>query len=341
MELTSLDRELLDAMQSKFPLVKRPYQALGEMLGTDEETVIERVRLMKQSDLIRQTSAIFDSKRLGYKSILMAFKIADDKIEAAAEIVNGHPGVSHNYQRQDAWSLWCTLTVPPGSNLETHAAALSKMIDAEDYMLLPSIRLFKIGVNFKMGKSSDTAAKKIAAPLPSSEAEKTARAFSDEERRAILALQQDLPAEARAFDSLAAEAGITVQDLLYHAKRFIAEKIMRRFAAILRHRKAGYAHNIMSVWAVPNEIAAEVGEKMAAFREVSHCYQRPTPGDWTYSHYAMIHAQSKEDALGVVESIANKTGMADYRMLHTVREFKKIRVQYFTQEIIDWEKAHC
>ena len=115
---------------------------------------------------------------------------------------------------------------------------------------------------------------------------------------------------------------------------------MRRYAAILRHRQAGYTHNVMSVWNVPPEEAEEAGRIMAGFPEVSHCYLRAVYPEFPYSHYAMIHAQSAEAAQKAVDGIEAATGVRDHLLLHTTREFKKVRVQYFTPENAQWEKAN-
>jgi DNA-binding Lrp family transcriptional regulator len=133
---------------------------------------------------------------------------------------------------------------------------------------------------------------------------------------------------------------MSVTELLEKARDFLASGMMRRYAAILRHREAGFTVNVMSVWRVPEERGEEAGRIMAEFAEVSHCYQRPTAPGWPYSHYAMIHARSEEEANGVVRRIAARTGLRDYALLRTVREFKKTRVKYFTPEIVEWGQKH-
>ena len=104
---------------------------------------------------------------------------------------------------------------------------------------------------------------------------------------------------------------------------------MRRFAAILRHRDAGFSANGMIVWNVPREKVDEVGYKIASFPQVSHCYQRPVYEDWPYNLFSMIHARSIEAAEAMALQISNTVQIKDYRILFSSREFKKERVRYF------------
>jgi len=390
LSLDPTDRLLLDALQGAFPLCERPFGELGRRAGIEEAEAVRRVRELKDAGLIRWIGAIFDSAALGYRGALVALELPADRVEPAAHIVSAHPGVSHNYQRDHAFSLWFTLTTPPGTDLQRHAAALAREAGAARYLFLPAVRLFKIGVRFAMSGEDetplgDTEVAQPGAPeaqdglkpalrtgpqdglkpalrtSPSSLQSPASRFLNPQSaihnpqsfpaasslksqvsslKPAILALQEDLPIEPRPFETLAARAGMSVAELLEKARDFLASGMMRRYAAILRHREAGFTVNVMSVWRVPEEKAEEAGRRMAEFAEVSHCYQRPTAPGWPYSHYAMIHARSEEEANGVVRRIAARTGLRDHALLRTVREFKKTRVKYFTPEIAEWGQKH-
>ena len=378
LSLDPTDRLLLDALQGAFPLCERPFGELGRRAGIEEAEAVRRVRELKDAGLIRWIGAIFDSAALGYRGALVALELPAGRIEAAAQIVSAHPGVSHNYQRDHVFSLWFTLTTPPGTDPQRHAAALAREAGAGRYLFLPAVRLFKIGVRFAMGGQDEFPHGDFEAPLPGtaeaqdglkpalrtspSSLQSPASRFLNPQsaihnpqsfpaasslksqvsslKPAILALQEDLPIEPRPFETLAARAGMSVAELLEKARDFLASGMMRRYAAILRHWEAGFTVNVMSVWRVPEEKAEEAGRRMAEFAEVSHCYQRPTAPGWPYSHYAMIHARSEEEANGVVRRIAARTGLRDHALLRTVREFKKTRVKYFTPEIAEWGQKH-
>ena len=122
----------------------------------------------------------------------------------------------------------------------------------------------------------------------------------------------------------------------------VDRKILRRVAAILYHRRAGFSANGMGVWKVPEDQILEVGGRMAATRGISHCYQRPTYDDWPYSVFTMAHGRSKEECDAVLDSIAEKCEMGpdDRATLYSSTEYKKIRLHYFTPDYAEWEAAH-
>ncbi len=348
LSLDDLDRRILDAVQTAFPLNERPFRVLGERLQLPEETLLTRLRALKESGLIRQLSAIFDSAALGYQSTLLAFELLPEALESAALRINSHPGVSHNYEREHRFNLWSTLTVPPEADLRSHARALARLADARNWLFLPAVRLFKIGVRFSMGEPEadsletgrlESEGDSGSLPhLPSREVPP----LSAIEQAAVRALQTDLPLEIEPFSVLAQAHGLTCEQLLTLARQFLDRGAMRRFAAILRHRQAGYTANIMSAWNVPPEQAETAGKSMAAVSQVSHCYQRPTyPPDWPYSHYAMIHGRDDRETLQAVEAIRAATGLDDYALLHSRREFKKVRVQYCAPDIEEWTREHA
>src|SRR3954447_10431502 len=117
--LSESDRRLLDQLQREVPLVDRPFREIANKVGLAEQEVLNRLRALSGGPPapIRQISAIFDSKMLGYQSCLVAAKVEAEHLDAAAKVINQHPGVSHNYQREHAYNLWFTLAVPPDSKL--------------------------------------------------------------------------------------------------------------------------------------------------------------------------------------------------------------------------------
>jgi DNA-binding Lrp family transcriptional regulator len=147
--------------------------------------------------------------------------------------------------------------------------------------------------------------------------------LSAQEQMVVGVLQQDLPLVSRPFDAMAAEAGMTVGDFLMYCRRLKEGGAMRRFGASVRHNAVGYTANAMVCWRVPAVMVEEAGRIMAAYGEVSHCYQREAAPDWRYNMYTMVHARTKEDLQKTIDRIAGATGIEDYRALFTVRELKK------------------
>lgn len=338
--LDDVDAKLLTWLQAEVPLVERPYAALGEQAGLSEQETVARVAALKQGQVIRQISAIFDSRALGYQSTLVAAQVAEERIHEAAAIINRHPGVSHNYRRNHAFNLWYTLAVPPDSRLglEQTIAYLHQQSGAMVTRMMPTLRLFKIGVKFDLTREAETT---DAAPA-FSEADRQAAdtaTLTAQEKRLIQVLQQDLPATTRPFDAWAAEAQVSVESLLAGAKQLAQQHRMRRFSAVLRHREVGFKANGMGVWVVAPEQREAFGKTAARFRAVSHCYERPTYEDWPYSMFTMVHGTSQAACEGTLRAIAAATGVEAHAALYSSEEFKKTRVKYFVGDVEAWEAA--
>ena len=324
-EMDDLDREMLNVMQSSFPLVNRPYQAIAEKVGSDETTVMERLRRLREAGVLRQTSAIFDTRSLGYKSTLVAMKFSPDKVDEGAEVVNQHPGVSHNYLRQHEYNLWFTIAVPWDGNLQDEIHTLGDRAGAEDTLILPTLRLFKIGVNFDMQKKAGTSKDEVA---PQERKVANFRSLTEEDKTAVRVMQEDLPIEAEPFKAWASSLGWDEAKLFAWFEGMVEKKFARRFASIIRHRKAGFSSNGMAVWKVPNQRINEVGPVLAGYRAVTHCYKRPTFPSWPYNLFTMIHAETPEECMQVVESMKKETGLDEYKILYSDKEYKKIRLKY-------------
>jgi DNA-binding Lrp family transcriptional regulator len=325
-ELDLIDRKLLNSIQSAFPLVSEPYKALAEELGTSEEEVLQRLGRMKKKRIIRQISAIFDTRRLGYKTSLVAMGFPTEKLHKAALFINRHPGVSHNYGREGhRFNLWFTLAVPPHESLEATVETFAQSTSALEYRILPTIKFFKIGVNFDMVDEKGSAFDYNPDNKDWNKVEPT----TEFEVQAIREIQEDIPLVSRPFAPLAQRLGITEERLFQMAQDFQQRGIMRRFSAVLHHRRAGFRYNAMSVWKVPPHRSEEVGRILASSPWISHCYERPVFSDWPYSHFGMIHATTKEACERVAKELSEKTGIKDYLLLYSTREYKKARVRYF------------
>lgn len=334
------DRRLLNLIQAEFPLVSRPFRALGDAAGVAEDEVIRRIEALKAARVIRQIGAIFDTQSLGYASSLVAMRVDPCRLDDAAAVVNAHPGVSHNYQRNHAFNLWFTVAVPPGSDLAWTVNRLHELAGSESTRLLPTLKLFKIGVHLDLEGKSGTERAAPAAAGGYSEARRPAAGragLGPLDIQAIRVLQEDLPLAAEPFRPLAERIGLPEAQLIEIAASLYARGYMRRMAAVLRHREAGFRANAMGVWVVPVGRTEEVGRIMGSFRGVSHCYLRPTYPDWPFNIFSMVHGKTPEDCQEIIDAISAATGIDEYTLLYSTREFKKIRVKYFTPELEAWE----
>jgi siroheme decarboxylase len=325
-ELDNIDKQILNDIQWTFPLVERPFLELAKEYHITEEQVIERIKKLKDIGIIRQISAIFDTRKLGYKSALVAFAVKENKIEDVANEINKHPGVSHNYERNHEYNLWFTLAVPPYGDMKVDLEKMALLDGVLKYRVLPTLKMYKIGV--KLDMVNDDPEK----PNPSDDVknlETKAEKISELDREYIRQLQKDIEIVKEPFKIITENLGIPSIDLFNKIKEYEKIGIMRRFAAILRHRQAGFTANGMIVWKIPEEKVDDKGLKIASFPQVSHCYRRPVYPDWEFNLFSMIHARTIEAAEKIAKEISSVIGIDNYKILFSSREFKKERVKYF------------
>jgi siroheme decarboxylase len=338
--LDELDKRLLNLLQGSFPLAPRPYAGVAELAGVSEDEVLRRTRRLLDQRIIREITPIFDTRVLGYKSMLVAARVDPENPWQAAKIINSHPGVSHNYLRDHEFNIWFTIATEPDSKLGLDGTleVLQRLTGAESVRQLPTLRLFKIRMDLEMEKGTDALS---AAAEASEPAEPEAIELSELDVAVIRAAQGPMEAVPEPFAAAAAQLGLTQERLLDHLEGMRERKALRRVAAILFHRRAGFSANGMGVWRVPQERVMELGPRMASFRGISHCYQRPTYPDWPYSLFTMAHGRSKDECDAILDSIAEDTGIEERRTLYSSTEFKKIRLLYFTDEHREWEAKHA
>jgi siroheme decarboxylase len=338
--LDDADRRLLNLMQGSFPIAPRPYARVAELGGLTEEETMARVRHLLDKRIIRQVTPIFDTRALGYSSMLVAAKVDPEHPHRAAQIINAHPGVSHNYLRNHEFNLWFTIATEPDSRLglEGTLQVLAREAGAESVRQLPTLKLFKIRMDLEMEGDTDALAQAAEVREP---VELDPQPYDELDIAVIRALQGDMPVVPEPYADAAAELGMSLQRFLDHLAGMQERGLLRRVAAILYHRRAGFSANGMGVWQVPDEQILDIGRRMAAVRGISHCYQRPTYADWPYSVFTMAHGRSKEECDAVLDSIAEQTGISERATLYSSTEFKKIRLLYFTDEFTAWEREHA
>jgi len=330
-----LDKELLNEIQWTFPLVTRPFDTIAKKFDVTPEIIKEHLNSLKKAGVLRQLSAIFDTRKLGYTSSLVAMEIESDKLEHVASQINRHPGVSHNYERDHEFNLWFTLAVPPGSDLKSEIDKFNVLKGIKKVRMLPTLQLFKIGVKLDM---VDEKKHEVAPSEEKKEIKNVKFEPTEQDKDFIRELQKDMEIIDEPFVKAANNLGITETELFEKMKQYEDIGVMRRFAAILRHRQIGFTANGMIVWKVPEDRISEVGAKLGAFPQVSHCYERPTYSDWPYNVFSMIHCKTHDEANDMAKTIKNQIQVDDYQILFSSREFKKTRVEYFVENSFSFEE---
>ncbi len=340
--LDDFDKQLLNAMQGSFPIVPRPYAEVAAALGVHEDVVLGRVRELLAARIIRQVTPIYDTRAFGYGSMLVAAKVDPEHPWAPARIVNSHPGVSHNYLRNHEFNMWFTIAVEEGSQLGLQGTLdlLKELTGAESIRQLPTLKLFKIRMDLDMAGGTDVLAKSTGAAMEPVDLGK--QPYDEFDIAVVRATQGDLPVVSEPYANAARELGLSVERLVEHLQGMAERRVLRRVAAILFHRRAGFSANGMGVWRVPDDKIAEYGPKMAAFRGISHCYERPTYEDWRYQIFTMAHGRSKEECDAILDAIAlEMPDISERATLYSSTEFKKVRLLYFTDAFSDWEREHA
>ena len=339
-ELDSIDQELLNLLQAGFPTTHSPFADVAARMETTEEQLLARTARLREARVIRQLSAIFDTRSLGYQSTLVAMRLDPERLEQGAAVINQHPGVSHNYRRNHEFNLWFTLATPPGSDIDRTLQRLHELSGAAVTRKLQTLKLFKIGVKLDMTGAKEVTRQEDPDYTGIQRDFALRSPISERDIRVIRAVQDDLPLIPHPYAECARAQGLGEDELFEGMEDLRRRGHLRRVAAILHHRRAGYAANAMAVWSVPEERAEELGRRMAEFAAVSHCYQRPVYEDWRFNLFSMIHGRKVADCERVVEAIRDAIGIEDYAVLYSTKEYKKTRVRYFTPELEEWETTH-
>jgi len=325
MTLDDMDKRLLNLVQAEFPLAGEPFAALGLQLGMDAIEVIHRIENLKADGIVRYIGPLFDAGSLGYQSTLVAMRVAEHRLNGAAQVIVEHPGISHGYQREHRLNLWLTLALPSGRDMDREARRLSGFMSAEEVFNLPALKLFKLRAYFDATGGSMPAPNTAAARGVASDQSPDLMPM---DRAVINELQQDLPLVARPFDSMSECLGVDTVEFLACCQALLRRGVMHRYSASVTHTSLGLAGNAMVCWTAPSDMVEAAGQRLAALSEVSHCYERRSDPLWSYNLYAMIHGRTREDCRETTREVSHRCGLTDYVMLFSSREIKKTRVKY-------------
>ncbi len=325
------DRELLSALQGDIPLVSTPFAVVGQMIDMSEKEVIKRAERLKRDGIVRQITAHFDLRALGYRSCLVAARVRPERIDEAAAVINAHPGVTQNYKRNNDFNLWFTIAVSPTSKLglERTIDVIGEEAECDAIRPLPTLKLYKTSAS-DSGESHGNESETHEAPQ-----------LTPAEIEAVRILQRDLPLQPRPFDSMVRGGSIAADELLAAARSLQKRGQIRRFGAAVQPRKSGFVATAMGVWVVPADRVDEYGAKLSQHRAVSHCYLRPVYSDWPYNIYTTVHGRSVDECESIINDLAIDTGLTEKQALYPTREYKKARISFFSREADEWESARA
>ena len=363
-----LEQRVLDVIQSGFPVAADPYAVLAEQLSCAAADVRQAVEALLACGTIRRIGASFSSGKLGYASTLCALAVDPERLDEVAAIVNEYPGVTHNYARENRYNMWFTLISPSDAARAATLDDIRTRTGCDDLLDLPATRLFKIRVDFGRQDAADgesqachperSAQREVEGspaangdsheifrlrPVASAQDDRRGQPFDAADPRDVAIVRwaqgnvvvgADGTLLERPFAVLEAQ-GIPEDELIDRLNELKADGTIRRFGAMVRHQRLGYAFNGMTVWDVPAELVEECGKLFASKSFVSHCYERPRMATWPYNLYAMVHAQTQDELDEYVHELGEgvrAVGVAvEPLVLVSTREFKKVSMRYFEE----------
>jgi siroheme decarboxylase len=295
MQLSSLQLRLIEGWQRDFPLLPRPYKAIGSALGASENEVISALRDLKERRALSRVGAAVRPNSAG-ASTLAAMTVPEHDLARVAGIVSSEAGVNHNYEREHDFNLWFVVT---GRDRASVADTISRLRRASGYgvLNLPLEKPYYIDLGFSLNGNDAVRPKRRSAAA-------YAGVLSTAEWRLLCALEDGLPLSPTPYTLLSKLAGWEETEAMAALSRLCEGRVISRFGLIVRHRVLGYNANAMVVWDIPDDEADGAGERFASQSFVTLCYKRPRRlPDWPYNLFCMIHGRERGWVLERVEEL--------------------------------------
>ena len=326
------EEDLVVALQRGIPLDARPFEELSRELGCTEDDLIACLKRCREAGTMRRFGAVFDTRRLGYRSALCAVAVPADELDVVAAQLIPLKGVTHCYVRErtdggreetedgvPTPNLWFTLSYP-ADIFSAMADEVATRVRPHALHVLPATRRYKVDVVF--GAATRAREEGVDDDLPP---------LGGMDRAIIGALQGDTEIRADYFAGVAAKLGIKEWDLLSRLEIWRRNGRLKRIGLLLHHRNAGWTANGMCCWRVVGD-TTEVGRALAARGEVTHCYERPEAPGFPYNLFAMVHAKSLEEArsqFAALDRHLEPFAPEAATMLLSTREYKKTSMTFF------------
>jgi len=317
---TPLEFSLLNDWQRDFPIIARPFEQLGGIVGADGAVVLVTLRRLQSRGDISRVGAVFAPRRVG-ASTLAALAAPPERLEQIAAQVSARPEVNHNYQREHHYNLWFVATAADQPALAAALAAIESETGCA-VISLPLEQEYHIDLGFDL-----RSAHKHHASIPGV----PGREPDAVEKNLIAALQGGLELVARPFARLGTRIGMSEGEVLTRVGGWIAEGLIKRFGVVVRHHELGYRANAMVVFDVPDNEVDRIGDRLAAEAGVTLCYRRSRSlPHWPYNLYCMVHGRSREEVQPVIEQLSRLAGLRAQALFST-RRFKQCGARYFAE----------
>ena len=326
--MDALDERLLNEFQRDFPLLERPFEAIGARVGASEEVVLARYVRLLERGAISRIGVVFAPHAVG-ASTLAAMAVPAGRLEEVAGIVNAQPETNHNYQREHRLNLWFVLTGPTQLALDAAIARIERASGLR-VLALPLLQEYHIDLGFDLGR--DCVVHEMPKPRSRRKTpERRPHRLSVQAKKIIAAVQAGLPLQPRPFDAVAHQAGCTTAAVLATLAGWLADGVARRIGVVVRHSALGFAANAMVVWDVPDADVPEVAEMLASHPQTTLCYRRPRHRpEWPYNLFCMIHGRDRDAVLSTLAKLRHRIELVGipYEVLFSTRCFRQRGAHY-------------
>ncbi|WP_207591128.1 Lrp/AsnC family transcriptional regulator [Halomontanus rarus] len=345
--LDGVDAALIDGYQSGFPVEERPFRAVGDALGVDEDEALERVERLRNAGILRRFGAVLNPPVIG-SSTLAAVQAPADRFDEVADVINGYRQVNHNYERDHEWNMWFVVTAGSRATRDRILEEIEERTGCE-VLVLPMLTDYYIDLEFPVVNADQFARESLElasaveaggtdeAPLePSTDASATrisedaASDLSTFDCDLLLAIQDGFPLSVTPYRDVADALEAPVEDVLEAIDRLQGDGCIKRIGCIVNHVVTGFDANCMVVWDVPDEELDERGEETGELPYVTLCYHRPRRHEqgWPYNLFTMIHGRDEAAVDAKIDELAAAYLPFSHERLYSAATLKQTGARY-------------
>jgi siroheme decarboxylase len=311
---------LLNDWQRDFPLVAEPFAQIGAGCGLSESAVIETYRALQLEGAISRIGGVWGAGA-GGAALLCAFAVPPQRLEETAAMVSAHGGVNHNYEREHRYNLWFVITGRDSAQVAQAVDDLERRTGCTALRLRMQ-RAYRIDLGFDL---RDTLS------APGGPAQQNVAPVQAADRPLAALVESGLPLLPRPYDAWAQALQQPTERVFATLRRWLREGALRRFGVVVRHHEAGFTHNAMTVFDVPDAQVDSVGTQLAGQLGVTLAYRRERAPDWPYNLYCMVHGRDRAMVQAAIDAATRHCGLSDRprAVLFSRRRFKQAGAQYF------------
>lgn len=320
------DCRMLTVIQTAFPLERRPYRTLASALGEPEADLFRKVRAFRRDGVIERLGPVFDPPRMGRKPALAAASVPPDCFRHVVETINQCPFVTQIYRVDHILNLWFAWSGGSGLEMERRMDDLRRLTGVSLMFALPETTTFKrqFFAAINAGSDGPEAAARMRQPCRSG----TPARLSDDQKRLVRFLQDDLPVDPRPYDAVSAASGLPVERILGQLEAWLEGGVIDRIGAVLVPRRVGYPAGALVVMQVPADAVESSGRLAADAAFATHVCARPPHDDWPYNLYVLLHGRTRKQVYAMALKLSAACGASGFEVLFATEEYKNTPMRF-------------